>query len=80
MVSEETGPEDGSEPRSGAETGIDPAESDRMEPRWWESADDHRFAPEILPLAVRWDILKFIGEEIRSAEGVAEKFGIDRKD
>ncbi|HPR66993.1 MAG TPA: helix-turn-helix domain-containing protein [Methanothrix sp.] len=70
---------DGSMVRSGAETGIDPAEGGGKEPRWWESAEGHRFALEVLQLAVRRDILKFIGEGVRSAEDVAAEFGIDER-
>ncbi|MDF0592250.1 hypothetical protein P0O24_01445 [Methanotrichaceae archaeon M04Ac] len=65
--------------RSGAETRIELAEGGGEEPRWWESAEGHRFALEVLQLAVRRDILKFIGEEIRSAEEVATEFDIDER-
>lgn len=79
MVPEETGQEDGSEVRSGGETEIDPAESGREEPKWWESAEGHRFALEVLQLRVRRDILKFIGEGVVSAEEIAKEFGIDER-
>lgn len=62
---------------SGAESGISPAKGEREEPRWWESAEDHRFALVVLQLRIRRDILKFIDEEIRSAEEVAKEFGIN---
>lgn len=65
--------------RSGAGTRMDPVEGGGEEPRWWESAEGHRFALEVLQLPVRRDILKFIGEVIRSAEEVAEEFGIDER-
>jgi hypothetical protein len=65
--------------RSGAESGIDPAEGGGEEPRWWESAEGHRFALEVLQLAVRRDILKFIGEGVVLTEEVAAEFGIDER-
>jgi len=79
MVPEETGQEDGSEVRSGKETEIDPAESGREETKWWESAEGHRFALDVLQLKERRDILKFIGEGVVSAEEIAEEFGIDER-
>jgi predicted HTH transcriptional regulator len=79
MVPEETGQEDRSEVRSGGETEIDPAESGREEPKWWESAEGHRFALEVLQLKERRDILKFIGEGVVSAEEIAKEFGIDER-
>lgn len=44
-----------------------------------ESAEDHRFALEVLQLRIRRDILKFIDEDIRSAEEVAKEFGINER-
>ncbi len=79
MVPEKRGQEEGSEVRSGGETEIDPAESGREEPRWWESAEDHRFALEVLQLKERRDILKFISEGVVSAEEVATEFGIHER-
>ncbi len=49
------------------------------EPKWWESAEGHRFALEVLQLRLRRDILKFIGDGVAPAEVVAEKFGIDER-
>ena len=46
---------------------------------WWESAEGHRFALEVLQLKVRRDILKLIGEGVVSTEEIAEKFGIDER-
>jgi len=75
MGSKEAGPED----RSGTEINVDPPGSGAEVPRWWESAEGHRFALEVLQLKARRDILKFIGDGARSMEEIAEKFGIDEK-
>ncbi|MGC9515744.1 winged helix-turn-helix domain-containing protein [Methanocrinis sp.] len=64
---------------SGPEPGISPAEGGGEVPRWWESSEEHRFALEVLQLRIRRDILKFIGERVRSAEEVAEEFGIPER-
>ena len=42
--------------------------------RWWETAEDHRFALEVLQLRLRRDILKFIGCEIRTKGEIANAF------
>ncbi|KQC15763.1 MAG: hypothetical protein APR56_12365 [Methanosaeta sp. SDB] len=69
MSPEERGPE--GRPEVGIET------KSAAEPRSWESAEEHRFALEVLQLRVRRDILKFIAGGVFSTEEIAEKFGID---
>jgi hypothetical protein len=32
--------------------------------KWWETADDHRFALEVLQLKLRREILKFIANTL----------------
>jgi len=54
-------------------------DGDGAEPKWWDSAEGHRFALEVLQLKLRRDILKFIGDGIAPAEEIAEKFGIDER-
>jgi len=49
------------------------------EPKWWDSAEGHRFALEVLQLRVRRDILKLVAEGGGSAEEAAGKLGIDEK-
>ncbi len=44
--------------------------------KWWETAEDHRFALEVLQLRVRREILKFIGSGIRTKEEIAKDFGL----
>lgn len=45
-------------------------------PKWWESAEDHRFALEVLQLGLRRKMLKFIGSSIRTREEIAKEFGL----
>jgi predicted HTH transcriptional regulator len=47
--------------------------------KWWETADDHRFALEVLQLKLRRDILKFIRQDPRTEEEIAEKFALDNR-
>ncbi|MGB3943425.1 MAG: winged helix-turn-helix domain-containing protein [Methanothrix sp.] len=49
------------------------------EPKWWDCAEGHRFALEVLQLRVRRDILKLVAEGGGSVEEVAGVFGIDEK-
>lgn len=42
--------------------------------KWWESAEDHRFALDVLQLGIRRKILKFIGPYIRTKEEIAKEF------
>lgn len=79
MAPEETSPQYISRCRSGGETEADLPGSGGGAPEWWESAEGHRFALEVLQLKVRRDILKLVGDVFMSTEVVAEKFGIDEK-
>jgi len=51
-------------------------ELESSETKWWESAEGHRFALEVLQLRARRDILKFIGNGLRSAKEIAKEFGL----
>ena len=62
-------PADGKEPCVG---GAVPKE----EAKWWETAEDHRFALEVLQLGLRRRMLKFIGPGTRTLDEVAGEFGI----
>lgn len=66
-------------PKKRSEIEIEPAGSDAEAPKSWESAEGHRFALEVLQLRVRRDILKLIGDGVRSTEEIAEKFDLDEK-
>lgn len=44
--------------------------------KWWESAEDHRFALDVLQLGLRRKILKFIGSSIKTKEEIANEFGL----
>ena len=79
MASEETSPEHKSRCESGGETEADLSWSGGGAPEWWESAEEHRFALEVLQLRERRDILKFIGTGAASTEEVSEMFGIDQR-
>jgi len=45
-----------------------------MEPKWWMTAEDHRFALEVLQLKLRRKILKFIRDKKRTTEEIQEQF------
>jgi hypothetical protein len=45
----------------------------KNEPDWWESAEDHRFALEVLQLGLRRKILSFIASGVRSNEQIAKE-------
>ncbi len=47
------------------------------EARWWESAEDHKFALEVLQLRLRRKILKFVGQEPKTIDEVGREFGLD---
>lgn len=66
--------EEGRDGRSGVE-----ASGEGGEPKWWDSAEGHRFALEVLQLRVRRDILKLVAEGGGSLEEVAGVLGIDEK-
>jgi predicted transcriptional regulator len=44
--------------------------------KWWETADDHRFALEVLQLKLRREILKFIANNPRKKEEIMENFSL----
>lgn len=44
--------------------------------KWWETSDGHRFAGEVLQLRIRREIIKFIGESIKTREEITEAFGL----
>jgi predicted transcriptional regulator len=43
---------------------------------WWESAEDHRFALEVLQLPLRRKMLSFIASEVRSNEQMARELDL----
>lgn len=43
---------------------------EKNEARWWESAEDHRFALEVLQLPLRRKMLSFIAVGVRSNEKI----------
>jgi predicted transcriptional regulator len=45
--------------------------------KWWESAEDHRFALEVLQLPLRRKMLSFIDGEVRSNELIAKELNLD---
>jgi DNA-binding transcriptional ArsR family regulator len=67
--------EEGGDGRSGIEASVSGGEV----PKWWDSAEGHRFALEVLQLRVRRDILKLVAEGTGSAEEVAGVLGIDER-
>ncbi len=48
-----------------------------VDARWWETAEDHRFALEVLQLRLRRQILKFLGKKTRTHEEIEEEFSLD---
>jgi len=48
-----------------------------VEARWWESAEDHKFALEVLQLPLRRNILRFMGLIARSREEIEKEFGLN---
>ena len=49
---------------------------DKNEARWWESAEDHRFALEVLQLGLRRKMLSFIAGDMRSNCQIAKELDI----
>jgi hypothetical protein len=45
----------------------------RIEAKWWESPEDHRFALEVLQLGLRRKMLRFIAGGMRSNEQIAKE-------
>lgn len=42
--------------------------------RWWETAEDHMFALEVLQLPIRRKILKFVSSGLKSDEQIENEF------
>jgi len=42
--------------------------------KWWETAEDHRFALEVLQLGLRRKILRFVGSGTRTKEEIVKEF------
>jgi predicted transcriptional regulator len=49
---------------------------EKSEAKWWESAEDHRFALEVLQLRLRRKMLSFIAGGVRSNEQIAKELKI----
>jgi len=49
---------------------------EKSEAKWWESAEDHRFALEVLQLRLRRKMLSFIAGGVRSSEQIAKELKI----
>jgi predicted transcriptional regulator len=49
---------------------------EKNEAKWWESAEDHRFALEVLQLPLRRKMLSFIASEVRSNEQIAKELDL----
>jgi predicted transcriptional regulator len=45
---------------------------------WWETAEDHRFALDVLQLSLRREILRFIGRNVKSVDEIANGFCLSR--
>jgi DNA-binding transcriptional ArsR family regulator len=46
------------------------------EAKWWETAEDHRFALVVLQLGLRRKILGFIGSKIKSRKDIEQAFDL----
>jgi len=46
------------------------------EPRWWESAEDHRFALEVLQLPLRRKVLKLIAGGMMNGDQIAKELDL----
>ncbi len=44
--------------------------------QWWETAEDHRFALEVLQLKVRRDIMKILASGPKPLEDITKAFGL----
>jgi hypothetical protein len=49
---------------------------EKNESKWWESAEDHRFALEVLQLGLRRKMLSFIAGGMRSNEQIAKELDL----
>lgn len=50
-----------------------PSEPD-WKAKWWETAEDHRFALEVLQLPLRRELLKFVSSGLKSYEQIENEF------
>ena len=50
---------------------------EKNESKWWETAEDHRFALEVLQLGLRRRMLSFIAGGVRSNCQIAKELEID---
>ena len=46
------------------------------EAKWWWSAEDHKFALEVLQLRLRRNILRFLGQGTRTIDEIEKEFGL----
>lgn len=46
---------------------------EKSTPLWWETAEDHRFALEVLQLGLRRRMLRFIAGDMRSTGQIAKE-------
>jgi predicted Rossmann fold nucleotide-binding protein DprA/Smf involved in DNA uptake len=44
--------------------------------KWWKTAEDHRFALEVLQLPIRRQILKLVAGELKSREQIERETGL----
>jgi len=49
------------------------------EAKWWETAEDHRFALEVLQLPLRRRILEFVSSESKSGEQIENEFKLSKR-
>jgi len=49
---------------------------EKSESKWWESAEDHRFALEVLQLGLRRKMLRFIAGGMRSNDQIATELDL----
>ena len=49
---------------------------EKSEAKWWESAEDHRFALEVLQLRLRRKMLSIIAGGVRSNERIAKELDL----
>lgn len=63
-------PEDAGKPK------LNRSDISTADARWWETAEDHRFALEVLQLRLRRKILKFLDQEIRTRGDIEKEFDL----
>jgi ATP/maltotriose-dependent transcriptional regulator MalT len=49
---------------------------EKSEAKWWETAEEHRFALQVLQLGLRRKMLSFIAGGVRSNEQIAKELEI----